>query len=132
MQEYANQLSTEDKMTNQSLFIYVSGPYSPPASEIDPIKREKIIDSNIRTADEKAQEIVKLGHIPFVPHTMMRGWEDLYKIPREQVLYISRKWVEKCDALLFIAPSAGANYEKQIAEELGIRIFYKLEDIPKV
>ena len=119
-------------MSEQPLFIYVSGPYSPPSFENDPVKREQIIEKNIRIADENAQEIVKRGHIPFVPHTMMRGWEDLHKMHRDRVMYISRRWVEKCDALLFIAPSAGANYEKQIAEKKGIKIFYKLAEIPKI
>lgn len=114
------------------MFIYVSGPYSPSSDEKDPDKREKIIDKNIRKAEEVALDITKKGHFPFVPHTMMRGWEDGGKVSREKALQICHKWIERCDALFFIAPSAGAESERQVAVKLSLPIYRNIEDIPNV
>jgi hypothetical protein len=72
------------------------------------------------------------GHIPSVPHTMMSGWEDIYKVPRACALQICYRWIEKCDALYFISPSIGAESEREIAIKLNMPIYYNLDDIYEV
>lgn len=41
------------------------------------------------------------------------------------------EWVARCDALFFIAPSAGANWERQIAEQLGKPVYDSFDQVPK-
>jgi|688.fasta_scaffold403896_3 hypothetical protein len=116
-------------MLKKPMFIYVSGPYSSPTSETDEAKKREIIEKNINIANEAALALVRKGHIPFVPHTMMRGWEDIHQVPRELALEICHRWVEKCDALYFIAPSNGAESERQIAISLDMPVYYNLDEI---
>ena len=109
------------------LFIYVSGPYS---AQLKGQDEEQQIKKNIQTANAFALEIVAKGHYPFVPHTMMQHWEDHLQLSREQVLNICLAWVSKCDALFFINTSKGAELEKELAENLNLKVYYRLEDIP--
>lgn len=104
------------------MFIYVSGPYSADEAE----KLEK----NIFLADEAGRSLLKKGHTPFVPHTMMKSWEQR-GIPREDVLKVCRSWLERCDALLHLGSSVGADTELRRAEELGLRIFRTLDEVPQ-
>lgn len=118
------------KMVNRRMFIYISGPYSPRDNITDIDLKEQAIKENIKRANDVALKITNKGHIPFVPHTMMQGWEDIHRVPRDQALNICHKWVEKCDALFFMAPSKGADSERQLATKLGLPIYRSLDDIP--
>ena len=117
-------------MINRQMFIYISGPYSAHGSINDINLKKQAITDNIKSANDIALKILKKGHIPFVPHTMMQGWEDIHEIPRDQALDICHKWVEKCDALFYIAPSKGADSERLLASSLGLLIYRNLDDIP--
>jgi hypothetical protein len=88
------------------------------------------IEENIRRSNKLALEIAKLGHIPFTPHTMMRGWEDEYGFPREELTRICLAWLRRCDALLFISSSPGADQEKLAAEQLDLPVYFKISDVP--
>ena len=120
-------MSEHDSYT-RPMHIYVSGPYSAPGEP--PSKRQRQIERNIETADEIAVRIAQKGHLPFVPHTMMRGWEDGNKVERSRALDICKRWVEKCDALFYISKSPGAEEERQIAVSLGLPVYRHIGDIP--
>ncbi len=105
------------------MFIYISGPYSAPSNEI--------IEKNIMKARDAAIMIAKKGHYPFIPHTMMRGWEDVYKVSRESVTQICLKWLEKCDAIYILASSPGAELERHLAVRLNLQVYYNIDDIPE-
>lgn len=112
------------------MFIYISGPYS--ASQETPSdKQQEVIASNVEQAEQAAVEVTRKGHLPFVPHTMMRGWEDTDKVTREQAMEICQRWIEKCDALFFLGPSDGAELEQKQAVERGIPIYRDLSDVPE-
>lgn len=114
------------------MYIYISGPYSPDSPQNETtLTPQQQIEENIEKANVIALEIAKKGHFPFVPHTMMRGWEDQHGIERALALNICEKWVEKCDALFFISPSVGAEIERQLAQKLGLPIYGKVDDIPE-
>jgi len=112
------------------MFIYISGPYAPPSEERDAQTRKKIAEENVANANSAALAIADMGHIPFVPHTMLLGWED--DASRDLVMHICHRWLEKCDALYFIGPSQGADSERELARLMKIPIYYEFEDIPKV
>lgn len=111
------------------LFIYVSGPYSAPA-DLDPEARQAKIAKNIEAANSCALDLAEKGHIPFVPHTMMSGWEDTHNMPRETAMNICHQWVDKCDALFYMASSPGADAEHKRAVRRALPIYRSLEDVP--
>jgi hypothetical protein len=112
------------------VFIYVSGPYFPP-DEPDDATRRAIIERNVARADAVARELASRGHVPFTPHTMLRGWEDEHGMPRAVVMRISDEWLSTCDALYFIDSSAGAESERRLAARLGLPIYRSLDDVPE-
>ena len=77
------------------MFIYVSGPYSAPAGVSGP-ERESAIQANVDRANDVALELVRLGHVPFVPHTMMAGWEERHGVARDVAMEVCHRWVERC------------------------------------
>lgn len=119
-----------DAISSRPMFIFISGPYSAPDKEGK--QKQDEIDQNIAKANEIAVEIAKKGHFPFVPHTMMRGWEDTGEVERSRALNIGKKWIKKCDALYFIKESGGAEEERQVAVELNLPIYRNLNDVPDV
>lgn len=117
-----------DRISSRRMFIYVSGPFFAP--EEPEATRRKKVEENIKRANEIAIQIAQKGHIPFVPHTMMDEWEDQSRLGRERTLEICHQWLEKCDALFFIAPSIGAESERALAKQRNIPIYRSLDDIP--
>jgi hypothetical protein len=111
------------------MFIYVSGPYSPAAS-VAASERDAVIRANIDRANSIALELVSCGHIPFVPHTMMAGWEERYAVAREVAMDVCHRWVERCDAIYVIASSPGADSELRVALEAGLEVFRALDEVP--
>lgn len=110
------------------MFIYVSGPYS--ASEsLSRDERAEQITANIDRANEAGIALAAKGHCPFVPHTMMSGWEDQHGVPREVALGVCVKWVGRCDALLLLGRSAGADAEHNAAVHLGLPVFHTVEEV---
>jgi hypothetical protein len=112
------------------MFIYVSGPYS--AQNVEGEAKKNKIEQNIQEANKIAIEIANKGHFPFVPHTMMRNWEDEHHVDRSRALNICKKWVEKCDALYFIGTSPGAEEERKVAVTLNMPVYRNLDDISTV
>lgn len=109
------------------MFIFVSGPYSAQGGQRG---HPNQVEANIRLAEEAGIALTRKGHIPFIPHTMMRGWENEFDIPRELALAVCRGWVTRCDALLYLGSSPGADAELETARATGLMIFTSLEDIP--
>jgi Domain of unknown function (DUF4406) len=111
------------------MFIYVSGPYSPPAGGA-PELNEQAIATNVKRANAVALLLVGAGHAPFVPHTMMFGWEDRDGVPRDLAMRVCREWVTRCDAIFVIGSSPGADMELEVAEQHGLAVYRSLEEVP--
>ncbi len=107
------------------LRIYVAGPVTS--------HDKNVVNENIINAKKVGEELLKLGHFPYVPHTHFSKWDiDIYEHYSLLQLHgndILEKWA---DALFFIASSKGANLEREKAEKLGLRIFTSLNEISKV
>jgi len=121
----------QEVLTKKPLFVFISGPYMP-SHPNNPSEKTELINKNVETANKIALEIANKGHYPFVPHTMMKNWEDENHITRTKALEICHKWLEKCDAMYFIAKSEGSQLERQRADGLKLQIFDKEEDIPNI
>ena len=105
------------------LRIFVAGPYGDYESQTTR-------DANVENARNIGKELALRGHFPFIPHTMLHGWEldDRFRI--QHFKEIDYAWLEFCDALFFIAESPGANVERDLALRRGLQVFTSLGQVP--
>lgn len=114
---------------NRPMKIYVAGPYTPLTNDIHEAPREAY--KNVQKAIRAGIEIIKRGHIPFIPHlTHFIHLETDEPLPRDFYYYYDMFWLQLCDALLFLGPSEGANKELNWAAEHGLTIYYSIDEIP--
>ena len=105
------------------MIIAVAGPYSAPAPE----QRQQNLDA----MNAAAARLLEKGHIPLIgvnaalPVVEKTASVDRYKA----IMDISLAVVERCDALLLLAESPGANRERDLIRSKGGQIFYSLEEI---
>jgi hypothetical protein len=105
------------------LRIFVAGPYGdnePP----------EVIEQNVRNAESVGKQLALKGHFPFIPHTMLHGWETDKRFTVDHFKSIDFRWLDFCDALYFIAHSAGTDAEVDYAVQKGLTVFSRLEDVP--
>lgn len=110
------------------MIIGVAGPYSADTEE----KRQQNLDDLNKTA---AQLLAK-GHTPLIgvnaalPVVQQSG---LTKHERyEAIMKISMAVIDKCDALLIIAESPGANRERDFVQSKGLPVYFSIEEIPAI
>jgi hypothetical protein len=105
------------------MIIMVSGPYSAATDEKKKLNLEKM--------NQAAAGLVKLGHVPVIgvnaalPVAEKFAEGERYKV----IMDISLALVKCCEALLLIAESPGANKERDLALQLGMKVFYSLEEL---
>jgi len=102
--------------------IYVAGPYT---------KGDVAI--NVRAAIYAADYVTSvLGHVAFCPH-LTHFWHVIQ--PHEDINFwytYDIEWLKVCDAILRLkGESVGADREVEIAQELGLQVFWSIFDIPK-
>ena len=112
----------------QPLRIYVAGPYSGETPEK--------VQQNVYQAVDAGIAIFQKGHHPYVPHLTQlvdqRARETNNPMSWEEFMRWDAPWLEASDALLYLAPSRGANIELEEATRMGKTIFRSLEEIPAV
>jgi hypothetical protein len=77
--------------------------------------------ANVSKMCKVASEVRKLGHYPFVP--ALGDWEE------EDYRGCGMAFLEVCDAVLVISNSWGVAKEVERAKELGIPVYYELEEL---
>lgn len=108
------------------MIIAVAGPYSADTSE----QRKKNLDA----LNEAAARLLEAGHIPIVgvnaalPVVKKSNVTDEYNA----IMKISLVLIDKCDAILMIGDSPGAQCEKDLIESKGLPVYYKLSEIPGI
>ena len=107
--------------------IYVAGPYTGSTREA--------VEANVNRAIDAGIEIFRRGHQPYVPHLTdlvdRRARETGKEMSWSDFMAWDSPWLERCDALLHLAESRGANLELEEARRLGKTIFLSLEEIPE-
>lgn len=114
------------------LLIMVSGPYSAPDGE----GRRR----NLERLEEAARAVRALGHLPLIgencglPMTrdLSRPLCDQPGTPEDKA-YIQELTLDlcaRCDAVLHVASSPGADREVAAVRAAGGRVFESLEDVP--
>lgn len=92
--------------------VYIAGPYT-----------HGDVAMNVRGALEAADELLRRGHAPYVPH-LTHFWHLLFPGPYEQWMRLDLAWLFVCDALVRLpGDSPGADRESAEASRLGIPIY---------
>lgn len=108
----------------ERMLIAVAGPYSAPTPE----GRR----ANLDTLNRAAAEVLRRGHIPMIgvnaalPVVDALDGGDRY----EAIMAISLALVERCDAIVMVAESPGANRERDLLAARGCPVYNGVEEIP--
>lgn len=107
------------------MIIGVAGPYSADTAE----KRK----SNLDAMNNAAARLLESGHIPIIgmnaalPVIERANLKDKYKATME----ISLAVIDRCEGILMIGESPGANKERDLILSKNLPVYYKIEDVPK-
>ena len=111
--------------------IYIAGPISNGGK----IRDSKMQELFVEDAIQAGIALLVMGHAPFIPHLnfyfeqKIKSWG--FKLTHEDYLKWDFEWVKQSDALLRLpGTSNGSDQEVQLAKELGIPVYYSLEEVP--
>ncbi len=97
------------------IYVYVAGPMT----QGDTLE-------NIRKAVIVGNELLELGLIPYVPHSMI-AWPLQFGHDWDTWLGFDEKWIKKCDCLLRLkGDSPGADREVEFCHAYDIPVFYDI------
>jgi len=122
----------EKNFPAKPLMILIAGPYRSGTND-DPVLMEK----NLRKLEDTALPLFRAGHIPVIgewfalPLLKVAGSRFLGDFIYEEILYpVAARIIPRCDALLRLeGASKGADEDVRLAKELGIPVYYELEEI---
>ncbi len=109
--------------------FYVAGPYTARKAEQGTPEAEEERKANVKTAIHIGKDIMRLGYIPIVPHSLFEDWEHLPGLNEGLVIMAEKAAVARCEAFYRIAPSPGTNAEEDLARALNKDIFTELKQI---
>lgn len=128
-----NEFMSED--SNKPMLILIAGPYRSGTND-DPA----LLRKNVQMMESYALPIFRAGHTPMIGEWLALPLVDLAgsrKVGDElfnEVFHpIAIRLLEKCDAVLRIGgPSTGADEMVRIGQNLGLKIYTALAEIPSV
>ena len=117
------------------LLILIAGPYRSGTGD-DPT----LMAANLARLEEAAWPIFRAGHVPMIgewvalPVLRGAGATSVADPLAEQVLYpTAERLLQHCDAVLRLpGESTGADQDVKIAQERGLPVYYRVEDVPAV
>jgi hypothetical protein len=117
------------------MMILIAGPYRGGTND-DP----ELMRKNLAKLESVALPIFRLGHVPMIGEWVALPLVDLAGSNRpgddqwNEIQYpVAHRLLEKCDAVLRLeGASTGADNDVKIAMERGLKVYYKLEDIPRL
>ena len=120
-------------MKTKQLTILVAGPYRSGTND-DPA----LMQQNLERLEITALALFRAGHIPLIgewlalPLLKVAGSKNPGDEIYEEILYpIAHRLITKCDAVLRMpGESKGADNDVKVAHQLGLNVYYQLEDIP--
>lgn len=116
------------------MMILIAGPYRSGTND-DPV----LIQKNMDHLESVALPLFRMGHVPMIgewvalPLLKLAGSKRPGDEPYKEIQYpVAHRLLEKCDAVLRLeGASTGADNDVRIAKERGLKIYYRLEDVPK-
>ena len=117
------------------MMILIAGPYRSGTNN-----DETLIKKNMDRLESVSLPIFRKGHIPMIGEWVANPLIDLAgskevgdKVFTEIQYPIAHRLLTKCDAILRIeGASQGADQDVKIARELGLKIYYDVDDIPEI
>jgi len=117
------------------MMILIAGPYRGGTND-DPT----LIKKNLEKLEAMALPLFRKGHIPIIgewvalPLMHLAGSKKIGDAIWDEIQYpVAHRILEKCDAVLRIeGASKGADNDVKIAKELGLKIYYNLEEVPNI
>lgn len=114
--------------------ILIAGPYRGGTND-----NPELMQQNLKNLESVALPVFRLGHVPMIGEWVALPLVNLagYKKPGDEIWNeiqypVAHRLLEKCDAVLRLeGASAGADEDVRIAKEKGLKIYYRVEDIPK-
>lgn len=114
-------------------YVYIAGLLTPRGVRSTNPAIEYLL--NVRDMARVGLNLLKMGFAPFCP-----GLDFLYflilkddeRITEQMIKRFSKDWLRRCDAILMTEEwekSPGSIAEKKLAEDLGLPIFYSIEEI---
>lgn len=106
------------------MIIGVAGPYS--------AETETGRQQNLDKLNSVAFQLIEKGHIPLVgvnaalPVVNVGYIENRY----DTIMKISMAVIDRCEALLMIGESRGANMERDLVLSKGLPVYYRIEEVP--
>jgi hypothetical protein len=115
------------------MLILIAGPYRGGTNDNPELMRQ-----NLARLESVALPLFRLGHVPMIGEWVAlpllqsagskRPGDELW----EEIQYpVAHRLLEKCDAVLRLeGASKGADNDVRIATERGLKVYYRLEDVP--
>lgn len=101
--------------------VYIAGPYTQGDTAL-----------HVRRAVLTAEQVVAMGHSPYVPHLTML-WHLISPHDIDFWYAHDLEWLEVCDVVLRLeGASAGADAEELAAERHGIPVVHSIEALALV
>jgi hypothetical protein len=115
------------------LLILIAGPYRSGTGD-DPA----LLERNLRRLEEAAWPLFRAGHLPMIgewvalPVLESAGARGVTDPLAAQVLYpTAERLLQHCDAVLRLpGASKGADQDVAIAEQRGLPVYHRIEDVP--
>ena len=115
------------------MLILIAGPYRSGTND-DP----ELMQQNLNNLESVALRLFRKGHIPLIGEWVALSLIRLAGSLKpgdeawEEIQYpVAHRLLEKCDAVLRVpGASKGADEDVIVARERGLKIYYRLEDIP--
>jgi hypothetical protein len=115
------------------MLILIAGPYRSGTND-DP----QLMQKNLSRLESVALPLFRLGHLPMIgewaalPLLHLAGSKKPGDEAYEEILYpVAKRLLQKCDAVLRLeGASKGADEDVRIALERGLKVYYRLEDVP--
>ncbi|MET0243434.1 MAG: DUF4406 domain-containing protein [Flavitalea sp.] len=115
------------------MLILIAGPYRSGTND-DP----KLMQQNLDNLEAIALPLFRMGHIPMIgewlalPLLKLAGSKTPGDEAYQEISYpVAHRMLAKCDAIFRIeGASKGADQDVKLAQELGLKVYYRLEDVP--
>lgn len=120
-------------MNTSPLMILIAGPYRSGTGD-DPAKMAQ----NVHEMEAYALPLFRAGHIPMLgewlalPLTVLAGSQKVGDEAFNEIFHpIAERLLTHCDAVLRVGgASQGADLMVKIAQERGLGVFYRLNEVP--
>jgi hypothetical protein len=115
------------------MFILIAGPYRSGTND-DPEK----MAANLQRLEQASWPLFRAGHLPMIgewvalPVWRSAGGKKLGDAIYDQIFYpAAGRLLQMCDAVLRLpGESTGADNDVRLAQERGLPVYYRLEDVP--